>query len=271
MKYQLIEVRRDINTSRTNKVRTLSAILFMIRAAPLLPGLLWELLWPALITEKPQSLTLANNTGLDLGLTGRPEQHHLPDVTNLSTFLYATRDWYVHCVQWIRSFYTNQYEVDIICWVVINFLIGWDLLLFRTRGPSLKQQLQHGSHRGFIWNTRKKVRIKEEARMRFDPRFGQCANLATPPSNVSELKSEEQQPGTRGGFVGIFTLQTSTLLDNTEHNTESWQEKIFCIPGNTVIALDGILGKYNPVRPLVVCWGLLNLALLMVPNSYLWF
>lgn len=83
MKYQLIELRRDINTSRTNNVRTLSAILFMIRAAPLLPGLLWELLWPALITEKPQSLTWANNTGLDLGLTGRPEQHHLPDVTNL--------------------------------------------------------------------------------------------------------------------------------------------------------------------------------------------
>lgn len=83
MKYQLIEIRRDINTSRTNNVRTLSAILFMIRAAPLLPGLLWELLWPALITEKPQSLTWANNTGLDLGLTGRPEQHHLPDVTNL--------------------------------------------------------------------------------------------------------------------------------------------------------------------------------------------
>lgn len=83
MKYQLIEVRRDINTSPTNNVRTLSAILFMIRAAPLLPGLLRELLWPALITEKPQSLTWANNTGLDLGLTGRPGQHHLPDVTNL--------------------------------------------------------------------------------------------------------------------------------------------------------------------------------------------
>lgn len=107
MKYQVIEIRRDINTSRTNNVRTLSAILFMIRAAPLLPGLLRELLWPALITEKPQSLTWANNTGLDLGLTGRPEQYHLPDVTNLYLPLRVNGMYNVHCVQWIRSFYTN--------------------------------------------------------------------------------------------------------------------------------------------------------------------
>lgn len=148
MKYQLIEVRRDINTSRTNNVRTLSAILFMIRAAPLLPGLLWELLWPALITEKPQSLTWANNTGLDLGLTGRSEQHHLPDVTNLyfplcvtGMYMALMDTFFLHTLIRGRHYLLSS-----------NQLFNWlrPVICLWIRGPSINQQLQHGSHRGFI-------------------------------------------------------------------------------------------------------------------------